>query len=66
MRALTATELLEAWERGAKFLHGRGIFTGEGGVIGLAAVYAGWTVDYRSLTKLVAATEHEGGGPKAS
>jgi len=60
------SRFFEAWERGAKFLHGRGIFTGEGGVIGLAAVYAGWTVDYRSLTKLVAATEHEGGGPKAS
>ena len=60
------SRFFEAWERGAELLHGRGIFTGEGGVIGLAAVYAGWTVDYRSLTKLVAATEHEGGGPKAS
>lgn len=60
------TRFFEAWERGAKFLQNRGIFTGEGGVIGLAAVYAGWAVDYRSLTKLVAATEHEGGGPKAS
>lgn len=60
------SRFFEAWERGAKFLNDYGIFTGEGGVIGLAAVYAGWTVDYRSLTKLVAATEHEGGGPKAS
>jgi hypothetical protein len=60
------SKFFEAWGRGAKFLQGRGIFTGEGGVIGLAAVYAGWTVDYRSLTKLVAATEHEGGGPKDS
>lgn len=60
------SRFFEAWERGAKFLQGRGIFTGEGGVIGLAVVYAGWAVDYRSLTKLVAATEHEGGGPKAS
>lgn len=59
------SRFFEAWERGAKFLQGRGVFTGEGGVIGLAAVYAGWAVDYRSLTKLVAATEHEGGGPKA-
>lgn len=54
----------DAWERGANFLQGRGIFTGEGGVIGLAAVCAGWTVDYRTLRKLVAVTQHEGGGPK--
>ena len=60
------SRFFEAWERGAKFLEGRGIFTGEGGCIGLAAVYAGWALDYRSLTKLVAATEHEGGGPKDS
>ena len=49
---------------GAKFLQERGIFTGEGGVIGLSAAYAGWTVNYKSLTKLVAATKHEAGGPK--
>ena len=54
----------EAWERGAKFLQSRGLFTGEGGVIGLAAVRAGWAVDYRTLKKLVARTQHEGGGPK--
>jgi hypothetical protein len=59
------SRFFDAWARGAKLLHDRGIFTGEGGVIGLAAVYAGWTVDYRKLTRLVAATEHEGGGPKA-
>ena len=60
------SRFLEAWERGAKFLQGNGIFSGEGGVIGLAAAYAGWTVDYQSLRKLVAATKHEAGGPKAS
>jgi hypothetical protein len=59
------SKFFEAWERSAKFLQGRGIFTGEGGVIGLAALYAGWTVNYRTLTKLVAATKHEGGGPKS-
>ena len=58
------SKFFEAWDRGAKFLQDRGIFTGEGGVIGLAAVYAGWTVNYRTLTKLAAKTKHEGGGPK--
>jgi len=58
------SRFFEAWERGAKFLQDRGLFSGEGGVIGLAAVYAGWTVNYRTLIKLVAATKHEGGGPK--
>jgi len=54
----------DAWERGANFLQSRGVFTGEGGVIGLAAVCAGWTIDYRTLKKLLAATQHEAGGPK--
>jgi hypothetical protein len=58
------SKFFEAWQRGAKFLQERGIFTGEGGVIGLSAAYAGWTVNYKSLTKLVAATKHEAGGPK--
>lgn len=58
------SQFFEAWERGAKFLQSRDLFTGEGGVIGLAAAYAGWTVDYQSLTKLAAATQHEGLGPK--
>jgi len=60
------SRFLEAWARGADFLHRRGVFTGEGGVIGLAAVYAGWNVDYKSLTKLAASTQHEGHGPKPS
>ena len=54
----------EAWARGAEFLSSREVFTGEGGVIGLAAAFAGWKVDYRTLTKLVASTQHEGHGPK--
>jgi hypothetical protein len=60
------SRFFEAWERSASFLHSRGVYTGEGGVIGLAAIYAGWTVDYHSLTKLAAATQHEGLGPKTS
>jgi hypothetical protein len=55
---------MEAWARGAEFLQGKGLFSGEGGVIGLAALHAGWTVDYNTLDKLAAARRHEGGGPK--
>jgi len=58
------SKFFEAWADGADFLRSREVFTGEGGVIGLAAAFAGWTVDYRTLTKLVAATQHEGHGPK--
>ncbi len=59
------TRFFEAWARAADFLHARDVFTGEGGVIGLAAAYAGWTVDYKRLRRLAAATHHEGHGPKA-
>jgi hypothetical protein len=54
----------EAWARAAQFLHASDVFTGEGGAIGLAAAYAGWTIDYKRLSKLAAATQHEGCGPK--
>jgi hypothetical protein len=56
---------LEAWAEAAELLHAREVFTGEGGVIGLAAACAGWTVDYTRLARLASATEHEGRGPKA-
>ena len=59
-------KFFDAWAQSAKFLHSRSVFTGEGGVIGLAAFCAGWNVDYKSLTKLAAATRHEGLGPKAT
>jgi len=54
----------EAWKQGAEFLQREGLLTGEGGVIGLAAVYAGWTVDYKTLGRLAGSMRHEGGGPK--
>ena len=54
----------ETWARGAELLQSEGMFTGEGGVIGLAAVCAGWTVDYETLGKLARKMQHEGGGPK--
>jgi len=53
-----------AWALAADFLQARGVYSGEGGVIGLAAACAGWSVDYESLTGLAAFIQHEGGGPK--
>jgi hypothetical protein len=54
----------EAWSRAATYLQHREVYSGEGGVIGLAAAYAGWSVDYESLTRLDSSIQHEGGGPK--
>lgn len=59
------SRFFEAWERAAEFLQSREVFSGEGGAIGLAAVCAGWTIDYDSLSNLAAATQHEGRGPKS-
>lgn len=59
------SRFFEAWALAAEFLQSKEMFSGEGGVIGLAAVYAGWTVNYDSLTKLAASTLHEGCGPKS-
>lgn len=55
---------LDAWDRAAIFMQARGVFSGEGGVMGLAAACAGWTPDERALDALGAALWHEGGGPK--
>lgn len=54
----------EAWAAGADFLQSRGVYTGEGGVIGLAAACAGWDVDYEALARVAERVRHEGGGPK--
>lgn len=55
----------EAWDRGARFMQARGMFSGEGGVMGLAAAVAGWpVVEDPRLTTWAAAMVHEGGGPK--
>ena len=59
------SRFFEAWARAAEFLQSKEVFSGEGGVIGLAAACAGWTIDYKSLTKLAASTRHEGCGPKS-
>jgi hypothetical protein len=60
------SRFFEAWARAAEFLQNREMFSGEGGSIGLAAVCAGWTVNYDSLTNLEASTHHEGRGPKSA
>ena len=58
------SRFFEAWSFAADFLQTRGVYSGEGGVIGLAAASAGWSVDYDALTSLDASIQHEGGGPK--
>jgi hypothetical protein len=58
------SRFFEAWALGADFLQARGVYSGEGGVIGLAAAHAGWSVDYEALTGIGASIQHEGGGPK--
>jgi hypothetical protein len=54
----------EAWALAADFLQSRGVYSGEGGVIGIAAAYAGWSVDFDALKSVGASIRHEGGGPK--
>jgi hypothetical protein len=57
---------IAAWGNGADIFQQQGVFSGEGGVIGLAALAAGWAVNYESLAPFAATTQHEGGGPKAT
>lgn len=60
------TAFFDAWGRAAAFMQEREVFSGEGGVIGLAAHLAGWTVDFDAVITLGEAVHHEGGGPKLS
>src|SRR5215813_3978973 len=46
------SKFFETWEYAAEFLHERDVFTGEGGVIGIAAAVAGWNIDYQVLKRL--------------
>jgi hypothetical protein len=57
-------QFFAAWERGAEYLQHAGVYSGEGGVMGLAAVCAGWATDYDALAPIDALIRHEGGGPK--
>lgn len=58
------SRFFSAWATAADFLQGRGVYSGEGGVMGLAAAYAGWTVDYQALAPIAPMIRHEAGGPK--
>jgi hypothetical protein len=58
------SKFFETWARAAEFLQGQGLYSGEGGVIGLSALCAGWTVDYKTMDKLAPCLMHEAGGPK--
>ena len=60
------SQFFEAWSIGADFLQSRKMYSGEGGVIGLAATFAGWTVNFDKLDSISAAVHHEGGGPKSN
>jgi len=63
-RGNSTSEFFEAWSKGAEFLQTRSVYSGEGGVIGLAAAHVGWKVDYDALKGLADSIQHEGGGPK--
>ena len=58
------SDFFDAWSMGADFLQARGVYSGEGGVIGVAAAHVGWNVDYDTLKKFADSILHEGGGPK--
>jgi hypothetical protein len=53
-----------AWTRGAAFMQARDVYSGEGGVMGLAAAIAGWDVEDTLLTAWADTVAHEGRGPK--
>lgn len=54
----------ETWGRAAAFMQERGVFSGEGGVIGMAAALAGWAVNFEALLEFERSLHHQGGGPK--
>ena len=55
-----------AWDEAVDFLQGRKVYSGEGGVMGLAAACAGWTVDFGALGPIAACVQHAGGGPRVA
>lgn len=60
------SRFFDVWGQGAAHFQSREVYSGEGGVIGLAAACAGWTVDVSCLERFGAQVWHEGGGPKRS
>src|ERR1700752_802708 len=63
-RGKSTSDFFAAWTMGAEFLQVRGVYSGEGGVIGIAAAHVGWNVDYNTLKRFGDSIQHEGGGPK--
>ncbi|WP_420464884.1 hypothetical protein [Panacagrimonas sp.] len=59
-------QFFDYWGRAADYLQSREMYSGEGGVIGLAAYLAGWSVDYRAWAPLASCISHEGRGPKGA
>jgi hypothetical protein len=60
------SQFFDAWGAAADHLQAHDMFSGEGGVIGLAAAAVGWPVDYEALAAVADAIHHEGSGPKFS
>ena len=60
------SRFFEAWDRSVHFMEGRGVYSGEGGVMGLAALYAGWTVNYDAVTNVADSIYQENCGPRYS
>lgn len=58
------TEFFAVWGRAAEFMQARGVYSGEGGVVGIAAACAGWTVNYVALAGIGSVISHQGKGPK--
>jgi hypothetical protein len=59
------SRFFEAWDHAVALLQERQVYSGEGGVMGLAAACAGWPVEYQALERFASLVSHEGGGPKA-
>src|SRR5262249_30434135 len=55
------TEFFDTWGRCADFFQRREMYSGEGGVIGLAAAYADCSVDFEALDEVARVIQHEGG-----
>jgi hypothetical protein len=57
-------QFFAAWSAAATFMQERKFYSGEGGVIGLAAHSAGWEISLSALDAMAAVILVEGSGPK--
>jgi hypothetical protein len=58
------TRFFEAWDRAVHFMQSREVYSGEGGVMGLAALSAGWTVNYDAVRHVAGSIHQENCGAK--